>query len=1587
MAFLAIPALGLTAFEVFTASVAVGWLVGAWLFGPKATTENDIFDPGAEEMPRFNQSLRGVTIPMLFGTNRVNSNVVWVNNFQIIRVTTTSGPPPTGGSGLTQPAPITTQTTISYRYKWDMLFMLGMVPTPAILYGGWSDARRISQASIDRIKNGGTLSGASAPALKCCARGCNCAIGEQGNDALLEKLLTDPCLFSVVAPCIFKFVTNPDDSFCYPPCGESKCNPLCKSCDNSAVGDCNGPQCYYFGSFRGPYVGNIPTTHESGPAPCPGQVDNGTRWFPDILSWAQLSATSEPHAVPWTVKGAGISATFPPGTMLLPWDPVTDPPIACTPGDTLHIQGADLTNYLCLKFPCQATVAPDDTNCCLPGDELDNECCTTGDPKDHVACPPKICGDTTITAGCVSKSQCTGSQNPDIDVGFDEGFFGQGGATGDETFDNWDYFESVMGTPTRWPSMTYVGFKGLDLKATARVPQFSWEVGSNGEETLHIPPTFISKTVPTDHQSDFSIFSSFSIGTDSVALRGQDSHFYHIVYPSNEGAGAEAGVYLWDIDGAKSLFSPNSAFDVEGHTVSGFTAFPIAGSPYFYHVIGVLTGGSNGKVYIKLLRITTSGTLEEIYSWAETTDNFRFIPAVIPVAAGVMGNSKPWNSFNLSDSPIYAMQVDASANSHQSFVMMMPSIQWALNKSGLTAEVQKICCGNGGTSFYSNEMADWKDRFLELPDLGTSFLSPARDSTRGQSNTATYHKLGFFLPYQNSDGTFGLAFCAYVGPSDIHGQSLSPIVPVTLIQTMGVTYPNGFVLAIRIELGTDPSIPASVVSGIEVWNDKFKHSNGNSAVPFDDASETLAGVLDYASDYQNPDVYYDAKLNDMIMVWPKVYRQQVDLAPVGSYLKFMILEWDWFREEGRVKITNSSTWFDPVADGGATEDHRFLNVPRNLWMYFDECTDRYVVGGDFFANDDSLGSMIVYAGWGPGTFNLEAKADVTPAYIIYQILTSNVFGFSIREARIDQQSYQDAVDYCESEGFKVSVQYLGEDNLLSVLEELLSLYGGYLIVSGGIIKFGVQRSDTASVRTIDNHHLVVSNAGDPPVQVTNPALQDGYNKIRVNYFDRSLAYVQNTVEVADEVDMDFNGTRMKEFQPRFVMNQACALKVATRALWTNLYGRKTYNFTLGPKDADLEPGDVVTLVDSFHPELSTGQRVRLARWEEKTKLVFNVVGVQEDAALVGATNSLVIANSPGGPPIIDPTLRPMRDFEMYELPRELSTPLLFVGYNPAWKLRGADLYTAPTFDGPYDLLQTKEPYMYSGIFADGLSSKSAGTFDQDVVVYFQPTSTFNANTPTFINTGDVLLDISELDRAGGKGMIQAGSETLAFEGLDLIGQNKYRVHRVYRGWGGSAPHAHSSGALWFQHGAGHFELPLAQTDVGNIIWYKVVPYNFAGVRYDVSSVDPHYYVVLGEYWLPANLGRLHTFVQSLINGTASTDLLRLTYKQVVSGGCDVTYTWDDDARESGFGMGGFGAGGFGHFAADLDSKVFRVEIMSLDGTVVRSDATSSLGYLYARATNSADFNGYAKGYSIKVTPHSNLGDALISSTRSINLFW
>jgi hypothetical protein len=457
------------------------------------------------------------------------------------------------------------------------------------------------------------------------------------------------------------------------------------------------------------------------------------------------------------------------------------------------------------------------------------------------------------------------------------------------------------------------------------------------------------------------------------------------------------------------------------------------------------------------------------------------------------------------------------------------------------------------------------------------------------------------------------------------------------------------------------------------------------------------------------------------------------------------------------------------------------------------------------------------------------------------------------------------------------------------------------------------------------------------------------------------------------------------------MSEATALKIATRALWGNLYARDIYDFKLGPKDADLEPGDVITLVDSYNSNLSGGKQVRIVEWQETQPLIFRCKAVDEIEWVNASSTAADSATEVSSNPLFGPAAPPAY-FQMYELPKEFqgADARLYVGYRQQNAAMGARLYVSA--DGAsYTQTDDKQPYIISGILASGLPSRDVGFVEENIEVYLMPdtrSSAFNPSTPTYCQTF-ALEDGSANGRALGATALWINSEMVAYEGANLLGTNHYRFDKLYRGWGGTHIQAHTSGDTWWRHAGGVFTQILNQDKVGNIFYYKVQPYNFAGVGYNISSIDAKTYQIQGTYWKPQNPGALRTFVQSPGSYVTiqSEDLNFITKKKVIAGGSPVQIEWPDASRDSGYGALGYDYLTYGEFVADTTSHQYRIQVYSSDGTtVVRCTTVSTLAFLYTVDNNSTDFNGWAGNFRVKVTPYNTYGDSLRSRTKILELF-
>jgi hypothetical protein len=1159
--------------------------------------------------------------------------------------------------------------------------------------------------------------------------------------------------------------------------------------------------------------------------------------------------------------------------------------------------------------------------------------------------------------------------------------------------DNWDYWETQEGFPCRWPHTVWLGFETLNLGNRAYLQTLEWEVGP-GDAQFDIDSGFIDDYTGTNAGEVF-------IPHNNSFLRGEDGNRYLI---GDEGGEAKivrfTGAALTQTEtlSTTEIAAAITALGLDEDGQGTREAWSVIenNDTYFMSYSQGGTTNLHSAQNIILWKINASGVAEAVGGYSAVMGpslGYGFLPT---------GIGSVWiaNEGTVNDAIINIFQ-DTQSGTVRPAIMTMPSIA-----DMLTPE-------NGGTGPYINLDQGDDEWFASYRQLHTvisanhGFHNRYGGGLREGNHwfvlpTATITELGI---------TWGTQIKFYVGRDEIgwhedNPGAAFPDVPSQHIYDNMATYPDGWIGSIDLgnvahsdTYGVSPGSWAVTIDNAN-W---VSYPDEEARVPFtgQDGITALKEGYDKDGTTQNDlSTYFRPTVQKAtsgilqggsICIWVKQFNPKAENSTTGDYIGARVFAWQPIIQKG-FELTSGieGTNLDVVADLGADEADRYAsdyNNTRFIWDQTEQSVYKIVSQNSAAGEEFYISSA--------ADLSLGGAGDVLPPYIIYQILTNPVFGMGVLESDVDTQSYEAALTYCRGEDFWVSVQYTRESSKLEIIEEILSIYGGYLSISGGKIKFGLMDTSTTPVRTIDNDHLV--REGDsPPVMINKSAKDDRFNKVIVNYIDRSLEYRQNQIEVNDEVDQDLRGVFKKEFPSRFVMSEATATKIGLRSLWSNLYGEDSYSFAVGAKDQDLEAGDVITLVDSFHPNhaISSGIKTRIVQVQERRRGKWDITAVDEIDYIATAVDTPLGVSSPGGrDPIYGPSRIPANQWS-YELPREFqgATPHVYIGYNALSSNRGAWLYASD--DGTsYAQVDNAEPFPISGILAAPLPTRPDGYMEQGVEIYLFPdtrstdvTTSFQAQSPVYVNTF-ALEDLSAGGRQSGQATLIVGSEAMAYQGLQLLAQNHYRVDRLYRGWGGTHIQAHNSGAYWHKHGGGIFAVAYNEDRIGQTFSYKVVPYNFAGQGVDVTSVDASTHTIQGAYFLPQIQGTIHTFVHSADSGQSSVDLRANERLDVPAAGSDVDFTWSEAARLSGWGSQGFGTGGYGRFTQDIASPTYRVEVLSNDlSTVVRCEVVNTGFWTYSIDVNSTDFNGWNGDYLVKMTPYNEYGDAPRTATKRLRLF-
>ena len=1150
-----------------------------------------------------------------------------------------------------------------------------------------------------------------------------------------------------------------------------------------------------------------------------------------------------------------------------------------------------------------------------------------------------------------------------IDLTFDAAAFYPGNHP---ESDAWEPLQTALGRDIRWSGTAWVGFDGIHLGNSPTVPQLSWEVGPQQETEFTEDTDFIA--------------SSARAAATHTAVRGLGMDSYGNVWVRN-GTNIECHVKA---DGSIVTYARNTLRD---ELITLFDAVPGVTSVIELDATTHFLDGTNCLVMVaEVIKNASLSLTTDLYGvWRADAAGVLTLTGFSMAKVGY----QYWSNTNDFGSCLVPTGDDPEestlllgcmfgSSSHYRFIHL-PSIAQMEN----IYHTQDVVWVGYTTNPYNSYTHLWGTTDIGMNPGGHTFFGlPTVDVTG--------------LPQE-------FYLYAYLGKATVNQTTaIGASAPAWVTGTFNPARPNGGLMRVVfpglfVYLPTLGTTPLHRYYTMETANSPFVAADGSTYDYFDDdGSYYLTGMLGDAlgveadQEYE-PDAYVEKQSSGSYLVIFKMPVQE-DPSYVGgsdwsayyrmrAYLYNPVSE--SFRELAKFKGPVWST-----ADLGATPTSGMQNAIRSTYLAREGT--RLRVAGLFYGS--VTGTMapgrVAWAYF--GDLSSDASADLTPPEIIYNILVNQYFGLYPSADIVDSDSYNAALDYCEANNIYVSTAYKTDESAQRHIELLLACYNGYLVVdhAQSRIKFGVHDLSNSPVRTIDNARLIRRSPDALPVKTTLGARQDTFNLIRINYLDRNLEYKQNQVDEGDEVDQDLHGMRVREFPAQFVMSELLARKMAHRALWNNLYTRDTHQFYLGWRDMDLEPGDMITLVDSFS---SLNQVVRITRWKEVERGTFEVNAVQQLLYITGVLPSAVNSetwaainasgvyssytsqSSPSGisitwsPPPLDAA-------QAYEVPYEMNyaqLPHVYIGWTAAGEAAGASLYLSP--DGTsFTRVSSVEPYQLAGRL---LSSVGPGQGGPVEVVLF-PTSAWSTSSPAYYRNA-TLPDVTLPQMHIGAGLFWVGSEMIAYNDVTLLGQNRYRLENVYRGWGGTVPSNHSSGDRFYHHNTGVIIRQFNTDHIGQTFYYKVVPIGFAGVEYNVASVTAQAYTITGRYYLP----QLPPPIQY-------QDRRRIT--RVNAGGpADIAVTWKDAARYNGYGFGGAGGnpGGFGGFTPDANTVSWGVEVVGSGSVTVRSVSVSTPAYTYTASMNAADNGAWRGNVAFRVTPRNSYGAAPRTAVLSMELFF
>lgn len=441
--------------------------------------------------------------------------------------------------------------------------------------------------------------------------------------------------------------------------------------------------------------------------------------------------------------------------------------------------------------------------------------------------------------------------------------------------------------------------------------------------------------------------------------------------------------------------------------------------------------------------------------------------------------------------------------------------------------------------------------------------------------------------------------------------------------------------------------------------------------------------------------------------------------------------------------------------------------------------------------------------------------------------------------------------YCQAHGFFMSVGLNEARAANDLLNDWVTAAGAEFVWSDALLKIvpygeaevtgnGVTYTpDPTPVYDLGPSDFVRSSPDDTSalVKVTRKKLADVYNRVKVEYLDRSNAYNVAVAVAEDPAHIATFGLREAPvIKAHQIQTGAVAQLAADLALARHIGVVTEYEFPLGWRHCRLESMDLVTLTD---PESDLDHElVRVTEIDEDDsgRLVVKGEEVPDGVAVPRARITFQAGNGFALDVNIDPgdANAPV----LLEPPDGLTATGLevwmAVSGGPQWG--GCDVWVSEDGETYARVGRVTNPSRTGALAAPlalGMATDTVNTLAIDLT-----------ESRGQLQAAD-LIDAQALNTlcwvAG-----DVDGELLAYKDATLVASNRYDLGYLVRGAFGTAITAHAAGARFARIDGTVFKYPFRADQIGKTINIKLASFNvWSGGLQDISQVQPCTYKIRG----------------------------------------------------------------------------------------------------------------------------------------------